>query len=57
MGAGAVPVVLLATCLGLIAAHYREKTGSLLPPILIHALFNIGGTLPLWTVQWLRGGL
>jgi membrane protease YdiL (CAAX protease family) len=57
MGTGAMPIVVLATCLGLIAAHYREKTGSLLPAILIHLLFNIGGTLPLWTILWLRGGL
>jgi len=55
LGVGAVPVILLATCLGLVAAHYREKTGSLLPAIIIHALFNIGGTLPLWAIQWLRG--
>ena len=56
MGLGAIPVILLATCLGFVVAHYREKTGSLLPAILIHMLFNIGGTLPLWVIQWLRGG-
>jgi len=56
MGLMAIPVILLATCLGFVVAHYREKTGSLLPAIIIHALFNIGGTLPLWVVQWLRGG-
>jgi membrane protease YdiL (CAAX protease family) len=57
MGPGAILIVLLATCLGLIAAHYREKTGSLLPAILIHMLFNIGATLPMWAILWLRGGL
>ncbi len=57
MGLKAIPMILLATGLGFIAAHYRQKTGSLLPAIIIHALFNIGGTLPVWVVQWLRGGL
>ena len=55
MGLAAVPVILLAVFLGLVAARYRETTGSLLPPIIVHALFNIGGTLPLWVIQWLRG--
>jgi membrane protease YdiL (CAAX protease family) len=47
----------MATFLGLVAARYREKTGSLLPAIIVHALFNIGSMLPLWTILWLRGGL
>jgi membrane protease YdiL (CAAX protease family) len=55
MGTAAVPVILLAVFLGLIAARYRERTGSLLPAIIVHALFNIGGMLPLWVIQWLRG--
>jgi membrane protease YdiL (CAAX protease family) len=55
MGPAAVPVILLAVFLGLIAARYRERTGSLLPAIIVHALFNIGGMLPLWVIQWLRG--
>lgn len=54
MGPSAIPVILLAVFLGLIAARYREKTGSLLPAIITHALFNIGGTLPLWIIQWLH---
>ncbi len=54
MGPAAVPVILLAVFLGLVAARYREKTGSLLPAIIVHALFNIGGMLPLWVIQWLR---
>jgi len=54
MGPAAVPLILLATFLGLVAARYRETTGSLLPPIIVHALFNIGGTWPLWLIQWLR---
>jgi membrane protease YdiL (CAAX protease family) len=55
MGPAAVPVILLAVFLGLVAARYREKTGSLLPAIIVHALFNIGGMLPLWVIQWLHG--
>jgi len=57
MGPQAIPIVLMVTYLGLVAAHYREKTGSLLPAILLHVLFNIVGILPFWVVQWLRGGL
>ncbi len=55
MGLAAIPVILLAVFLGLVAARYRERTGSLLPAIIIHALFNIGGMLPLWVIQWLCG--
>lgn len=54
MGPAAVPVILLAVFLGLVAGSYRERTGSLLPAIIVHALFNIGGTLPSWVVQWLH---
>jgi membrane protease YdiL (CAAX protease family) len=57
MGPAAIPVVAMATYLGLVAAHYREKTGSLLPAILLHVLFNMVGVLPLWVVQWVRAGL
>ncbi|MGC9158000.1 MAG: CPBP family intramembrane glutamic endopeptidase [Terracidiphilus sp.] len=56
IGVGAIPIVLMATYLGLVAAHYREKTGSLLPAILLHVLFNIAGTLPMWAMLWLRAG-
>jgi membrane protease YdiL (CAAX protease family) len=56
MGAAAVVPIVLATFLGIVAARYRQSTGSLLPAILVHALFNIGGTLPLWIVEWLRSG-
>ena len=54
MGAQALLVVAFATYVGLVAAHYRQKTGSLAPPILLHMLFNIAGSLPLWIVLWLR---
>ena len=56
IGPAAIPIVLLATYLGLVAAYYREKTGSLLPAYLLHALFNVAGTLPMWAILWLRGG-
>ena len=49
--AAAVPIV-LALCLGLVAGYYRQVSGSLVPAILVHALFNIGGTLPLWIATW-----
>lgn len=52
--AAAVPIV-LATLLGFLAARYREATGSLIPAILVHALFNVGGMLPGWVVRWVMG--
>ena len=55
MGLAAVPVIVLAVFLGLVAGRYRARTASLVPAIVVHALFNIGGTLPLWVDQWLRG--
>jgi membrane protease YdiL (CAAX protease family) len=36
-------IVGFTTCLGLVAAFYRQKTSSLALPILIHLLGNIGG--------------
>lgn len=51
MGPKSLIPVALATGLGIIAAWYRDRSGSLLPPILIHSLFNIGGTLPLWLLS------
>jgi membrane protease YdiL (CAAX protease family) len=47
------PVILLTSALGIIAGYYREKTESLIPAIIIHALFNIGGMLPMWILTWL----
>lgn len=47
------PVILLATLLGIVAGYYREKTESLIPAMIIHALFNIGGSLPMWVLSWL----
>jgi membrane protease YdiL (CAAX protease family) len=55
MGLAAIPIIVLAVFLGLVAARYRERMGSLLPAIIVHALFNVGGMLPLRVSQWLRG--
>lgn len=41
----AVNIVVFAFILGIIAGYQREKTGSLVPAILAHAMFNVGGTL------------
>ncbi len=38
-------VVISTFILGLIAGHYREKTDSLIPAIIVHMIFNISGTL------------
>jgi membrane protease YdiL (CAAX protease family) len=56
IGPVALVVILLAGILGVIAGYYREKTGSLIPAILIHSFFDVGGTLPPWISVWLRHG-
>ncbi len=38
-------IVISAFIMGIIAGHYREKIQSLIPPIIIHMLFNITGTI------------
>ena len=48
MGPG---VIVFATYLGMVAAYYRQKSGSIYPAMLLHLLFNISGTLPLWLIQ------
>lgn len=55
MGPAAVVPIVLATLLGFLAAHYREVTGSLMPAIIVHTLFNVGGMLPGWIIRWLVG--
>ena len=49
------PMIVLTSFLGIVAGYYREKTGSLIPAIMIHALFNVGGMLPMWLLTWLLG--
>jgi membrane protease YdiL (CAAX protease family) len=46
-------VIVFASALGIVAGYYREKTESLIPAIIIHALFNVGGMLPMWILTWL----
>lgn len=53
LGPAALVPIAFATLLGFIAGYYREATGSVLPAIVIHALFNIGGTVPGWIVNLL----
>jgi membrane protease YdiL (CAAX protease family) len=53
MGSGVVSVIVLASLLGLVTGYYRERTGSLIPAVIIHALFNIGGMLPMWLLSTL----
>jgi membrane protease YdiL (CAAX protease family) len=52
MGAAAAPLIVLTVFLGLVAGRYREKTGSLIPAVIVHALFNVGGMLPRWVLLW-----
>ncbi|MFH1861420.1 MAG: CPBP family intramembrane glutamic endopeptidase [bacterium] len=55
LGPAAIVPMLLATGLGFVAGYYREKSGSLIPAIIIHALFNVGGMLPFWILSALFG--
>jgi len=48
MGAGAyqvIVVVVFAFALGILAGYQRERTGSLVPAIVVHAFANVGGSL------------
>ena len=40
-------IVFNATILGMMAAYYREKTGSLIPSFWVHFIANVVGSLPL----------
>jgi len=41
----AITIVLRALILGIIAGYFRDKTGSLVAPIIVHSLFNITGSI------------
>lgn len=56
LGPATLVVMLLAGGLGLVAGTYRERTGSLIPAILVHGFFDVGGTVPFWVSAWLRHG-
>ena len=51
IGRLALIIMLSAAILGIVAGYYREKTKSLVPAILVHALFNVGGSLPFWILK------
>ena len=38
-------IVIFGIVLGIIAGYYREQTNSLVPAIMVHMCFNIGGSL------------
>lgn len=44
-GFSVVMIASSAFLLGLVAGHYREKTESIIPAIIIHMLFNISGSI------------
>ncbi len=44
--AGIIVIVLFTFTVGVTAGYYREKTGSLIPAVIIHMFSNIGGALP-----------
>ena len=46
-----VVFLLLAAILGTMAGYYREKTGSLVPAVVVHMMFNVSGSL----VDYLKG--
>lgn len=49
---GAVVVLIIAAfALGLIAGYVREQTGSLIPAIVVHSLFNISGSVVDWLMR------
>lgn len=43
-------IVLFAFLLGIIAGYHREKTGSLVPAVIVHLLFNVGGSMVAWLI-------
>lgn len=40
-----ITIVIFGIVLGIIAGYYREKTNSLVPAIIVHMCFNIGGSI------------
>ncbi len=43
-------IVFFGFILGLFAGYYRERSGSIIPAIIVHILFNIGGTLAMLSI-------
>jgi membrane protease YdiL (CAAX protease family) len=44
-------IVFNTTIIGLVAAYYREKSGSLFPAFLVHFLANVVGSFPIFINQ------
>lgn len=44
-----LPIVFFAFILGLLAGHYRELSGSLLPAVAVHFIFNVCASIIDWT--------
>ena len=53
IGPAVIVVMTMAAGLGIVAGYHREKTESLIPAIIIHGLFNVGGALPMWLLTCL----
>jgi membrane protease YdiL (CAAX protease family) len=51
MGPAVIMVMTMSAGLGIVAGYHREKTDSLIPAIIIHGLFNVGGALPMWLLS------
>jgi membrane protease YdiL (CAAX protease family) len=50
-GLAVVIIMIAAFILGCIAGYARAYSGSLLPAILVHALFNVSGSLTMWLAE------
>jgi membrane protease YdiL (CAAX protease family) len=48
-------IVGTAVVLGLVAGYQREKSGSLIPAILVHMLFNAFGGVSQYVQRWISG--
>jgi membrane protease YdiL (CAAX protease family) len=48
-------IIVSAVVLGLVAGHYREQTGSLLPAIAVHMVFNVAGGIVASVIAAARG--
>lgn len=48
MGPATLGICVMTGALGVVAGQLRASTGSLWPAILVHVLFNVGGSLPGW---------
>lgn len=47
-------IVLFTFFIGLIAGYYREKTGSLIPALIVHFMANVGGGVLDYILEYLK---